>query len=1158
MRIAALQRGMGRRLRLFASAVGVGVRRTRRSPGLATLMLAGTLLTVAIAAATPIYLQAIRDVGLDRVLADASPGSLDLRFETDDLGASPAPVASLEGDLDREVSAAAGTVATDTSTYLRTATFVAREPSEPFSATGAGRQAFVQWQSGFETLVELVDGTLEAAWDGAGAMPVLIAQAGAEASGVGVGDDLLLQPFWLAQRAETAARVVGVFAPRDAADPRWVGPSRQFASPGGDLALWAPRATLLESLPAHAPQMRVSLVDVHFVDTAGISEANARPLEERLRVLARRIAERAPTVRQTTALPDLLTDFRARFTFAESTLLVIAVQVAAIAVLALVIASAMSAEHRTEDLAWLRSRGAGRPYTVVVQLTEATLTTLPAVVAGPLIALGLVALLGYVSPFDSFTQDGLLPVRLPAEAYWLALATGAAAAVAQFVPAFRAARATIATVRRARSRVVQSWQVRVLTDGAIVALAALLLVELRRDTSTISAPVTGEASLDALGVATPAILVGAVGLIALRLFPLGVRAAATLAGRVHGAAPLLAGFYVSRAPSHYGRVVLLLVALGAVAVFAAAFKATLERSYADRAAYAVGADLRLTGAAARSRTASETAARLDAAGVVDAAGAVASVLRFDARLAGDDSGSLTLLAADTGILADIGFFRDDFSSRPLPDALADLAADPGPALPVVPAASGTLDVWLRAERVSAGTSVLIRLVDAQDRYWEYVVVAVEEEEREAGELFVQPDQRVPLRLRDGLGAIVATDDQLNGWVLAQVSLQRPAFTVDLEGRRRLGFLGRPANVAPAPGELRVVGLYIARRGRQAERAGAIGFDDIVYSDAERSVVVADLGADASWEAVPPSALQASTERLAPTDGRSAGDALLFEWDATAASDVGLRPERGRDLTPALLHESVLRRAGREVGDAVRLRVGNVSLDLRAEGVFSRFPTHDASDGDGLVVIDRAALTGAILAGTALTGIAQPDSEIWIALGGVAPDAALAALGLDAGDPDVASRAGRRAAIEDDPLVVAAWNGLFVGALAAVAVAGAYALSVLTVLGARARRTEFAVLRSIGLRPRQVLTLVAIEQIVVLLVGLGLGIALGFAGHSVLLDLFALTPEGRQVLPPLAFRVDWTSLGVVLAGAGGLLLLTLAGSLLALRRIELQRALRGAA
>ena len=146
----------------------------------------------------------------------------------------------------------------------------------------------------------------------------------------------------------------------------------------------------------------------------------------------------------------------------------------------------------------------------------------------------------------------------------------------------------------------------------------------------------------------------------------------------------------------------------------------------------------------------------------------------------------------------------------------------------------------------------------------------------------------------------------------------------------------------------------------------------------------------------------------------------------------------------------------------------------------------------------------------------------------------------------------------DPLIVASWNGVFIGAVAAVAIASAFGLVVLTAVTAQARRVEFAVCQSVGMSMRQILGLIAMEQLFVIAIGLGTGLIVGTQAGAILLDFFALTPDGRDVVPPLEFIIDWSGVGILFGALSGLFALNLTAFLWFLRRIELHGALRLAA
>ena len=282
------------------------------------------------------------------------------------------------------------------------------------------------------------------------------------------------------------------------------------------------------------------------------------------------------------------------------------------------------------------------------------------------------------------------------------------------------------------------------------------------------------------------------------------------------------------------------------------------------------------------------------------------------------------------------------------------------------------------------------------------------------------------------------------------------------------------------------------------------------------------------------------------------------WTGEVASLRGIRYAAPQDPLPMLVSRQALEQGRVKVGDEIRIRVGAMPMLFRIAGIFDHFPTWDPGVDPPLLLVDRAALFARLFSSAAAgTSLAVLD-ELWT-------DAALAELEplLEAEEIPLDSAAivtadSALADIEADPLLVAAWNGVFIGALAAVAVAASFGLVVLMSVTAQARRIEFAVCQSVGMSARQILGLIAIEQAAVVLVGLGAGLLVGTQAGAILLDFFSLTPDGRDVVPPLEFLIDWRTVGIQFGALVALFTVNLTAFLLFLRRIELHGALRLAA
>ena len=65
---------------LAAEVIRLGLRRVLSAPRLSAVLLTGALLAVGLAASAPIFIEAVRDLGLRQLLDDADPAETDLRF----------------------------------------------------------------------------------------------------------------------------------------------------------------------------------------------------------------------------------------------------------------------------------------------------------------------------------------------------------------------------------------------------------------------------------------------------------------------------------------------------------------------------------------------------------------------------------------------------------------------------------------------------------------------------------------------------------------------------------------------------------------------------------------------------------------------------------------------------------------------------------------------------------------------------------------------------------------------------------------------------------------------------------------------------------------------------------------------------------------------
>ncbi len=168
-------------------------------------------------------------------------------------------------------------------------------------------------------------------------------------------------------------------------------------------------------------------------------------------------------------------------------------------------------------------------------------------------------------------------------------------------------------------------------------------------------------------LAAPALLLLAGALVVLRVFPLGAAFGARMAARGKGVTALLSLSQVERNPGRYTRLTLLLVLAVGLGLFALTFDASLTQNASDRAAYTVGADVRLSEHAGLGKGQDVAVAHRLAS--LPGVAAVAPVYRTTASASQDEGGGpVDVLAVDPATLGQVVgpvAWRGDYATQSL-------------------------------------------------------------------------------------------------------------------------------------------------------------------------------------------------------------------------------------------------------------------------------------------------------------------------------------------------------------------------------------------------------------------------------------------------------------------------------------------------------------
>jgi hypothetical protein len=238
--------------------------------------------------------------------------------------------------------------------------------------------------------------------------------------------------------------------------------------------------------------------------------------------------------------------------------------------------------------------------------------------------------------------------------------------------------------------------------------------------------------------------------------------------------------------------------------------------------------------------------------------------------------------------------------------------------------------------------------------------------------------------------------------------------------------------------------------------------------------------------------------------------------------------------PALAGTSFLDATGARVGDTVAASVSGLPVTLEIVGSADAFPPVDPAVP--FVVVDAPTLA---LARFAANGQANAPQEWWLATrDGASGSVADAVAGPPFSAAAVVDRAALERSLTSDPVPLGIIGAFGLGAIAAVLFA-AIGFLLSASISTTERLGEFALLRALGLSPRQLAGWVSGESAFLLGFGFIGGALLGAILAWLVLPFSALTSTGERAVPTPAVVVPPEALAILLLIGLGLLAVTVA-------------------
>ncbi len=1058
------------------------------------------LLAAALLAAGPIYSEAVALSGLERTLEDAPARDSGLEVS----GRIPLADASATGG--RVEGGIRDVLGDDVAVYRSGMSDSYAVPE------GGGRPsdalAVFGFYDGLEEHATLVAGDWPSS-GGADVVEAALPAPAAEALGLEPGDDIALAAIGDSTR-KVDVRLTGTYRVDDPRDPFWWGHRLET---GGertiDFTTYGP-FVVNENAFAPVSGSEANLAWRAALSPSRITVASLPKLREDVSALQGHLnqgASRAVSV--DTGLVTVLDRTDHLLTVTRSGVLIPSVQLAILAGAALLFLAGLLSERRGLESAIMRSRGAGGEGVAALAVMEGALLAVPAAILAPWVAVFGLQALNHVGPL---AQIGLeLDPHVTTTSYVLAVLAALLCVAALALPALRSGAVTSTVAGRGRPA-PKSFVQRAGLDLILVAVALIAYWQLRRYGGPVVESVRGRLGIDPLLIAAPALGLLAGAVLALRVVPAAASLVERVASSARGMVAALGTRELARRPQRYARSALLLTLALAIGLFASAYSRTWLASQRDQADYAAAADVRVEPS---ERSGSIPALQLP--GAYASLNGVRSALPVyrEALDLSDSSGPATLLGIDADRTAGAVSFRGDLANRPLAAMLAPLgesrprlAQVPLPGRPTQLALDADVEVArLPGDRALFGTGARPSLS---------VVI------RDAGGLLY----RLPTT---GFG----------------VSGARKRIVYDLAGPR-----GEPPRY---PLSLVAVETNVTPSFR-ANRPVSVDVHSVEVGDGSGTFTRID-PPDQPW--------QVSSSQIEDADQpsrvvRVSSDGF-FSLDVFSGS-VSTFPSRGSvtftaspgrnapvQAIPAIATSRFLADTGTSVGGRVPL--GPAGPILALAGSAKGFPTLPGSAGGVVVDLPTYAAAEWLTDGTIL----EP-TEWWLDVDGPATPVAARLAAPPYSSDLVVDRAARARALSTDPVALGISGALYIG-FAAAAIFAVIGFAVSSAISAAERKTEFAVLRSVGLSRGQLSGALAIEGGLTACLALAAGTALGVLLAWFVLPYVSLSGEGGRPFPDVIVHFPWRT-ALLLEGA---LLLALAVvvalEIRVLARVRLAPALR---
>ena len=1049
----------------------------------------GVVLACSIMSGTVIFFDSLKEIALDDSLKSLNDEDTNILIQ-----AEKGPTNYLEAsNLDKRVHSFSeglfGAHIRDVLHGARTSTFFFSRPGQELDAGKDNSRTYFAYLPKLDSQVTIVDGVYpgeleqKLGTNRASVIQVLIDAKHASLFDLRVGDRISAVPYWNDSVDHITVNIAGVFEKKDPHDLYWSIEQKGFMYSASKsfktIPLYLPKNIYMEGLASSLFDLETTYVWMFDIDRESINSSNASKLASNITYFGDRLGSELNRFVIRTELDKSLKIYDTRILFTKIQMYVVLIMVTFVVLYYVVILSSLMIEQRRFEVSKLKGRGATDSQILSVFAIEGITISLLATILGPIIAAFVISLLGLLSDFQDINEGSFLSARLTYQSFLMSFFGGLLSFLALMIPSIQASRYTVSDERTKSNRPNRiSFITRYYIDVLILVIGLFLFNQLNEQGSMAARDILGNVNSNQIMLAVPAIILVASALVILRIFPLLMSLLSRVLSRYLPIGLVLSLWQISRSPSNYARLVLLLILMTGLGIFVASFAGTLNRNFEERVYYSHGSDLRLTDLSVNSTGLSKPLTKKVEA--IDGVSSVSASIRMTAtdvtKTFGSDS--MTIFGFDTANFAKNAWYRSDFSEDTLSEIVDSLASSHKKGIEL-PDRARSFGVLVKSDKIRPTVALIARMRDSNGRYISY----------DLG------------RLDSG------------GWTFKEVEI--------FGSRRRFQiFPSRPLT-------LMSVGI-VETIPQKSLSPGSILIDSARVRLSTGEVVnLEDFRDVQGWQTID-SSIFSSNDNLALSDISAKSDSSArFTWsDGPSMTIRGIYPSESSEPVPAIVDSDMLRKSRYKLGDRLKISIGGQRIDIVLIDQVEYFPTINPIEDD-FFIVDSDSLIHGINIGS-LIGSTDPN-EIWISYQDDLKQENKNSIrdNLIADPPFPYGQLwDAESMLEEtriDPLVKAGWHAILLIAFSSILLLSVIGFFSHAYISFRNRRFQFALLRTMGLSSRQLMSSIWIEQVLIIILGMAMGTWMGGRLSEAVMPFLSIDDYGNQVIPPFVIEVDWPNL-----------------------------------